>query len=55
MAARAVETLVDHLLGKPVSKRVDTPVIVVTPQNLDTAEVKELLHPPIDTYLKPGE
>ena len=55
MAALSLETLVDHLLGKPVSKRVDTPVLVVTPQNLDTAEVKELLHPPIDTYLKPGE
>jgi len=55
MAVRAVETMVDHLLGKPVPKRVDTPVIVVTAQNLDTPEVKQLLHPPIDTYLKPGE
>ena len=55
MAVRAVETMVDHLLGKPVSRRVDTPVIVVTPQNLDTPEVKELLNPPIDRYLKPGE
>ena len=36
MAVRAVETMVDHLQGKPVPKRVDTRVIVVTPQNLDT-------------------
>jgi hypothetical protein len=34
---------------------VDTPVIVVTTQNLDTPEVKALLNPPIDTYLNPGE
>ena len=55
MAALGVETMVDHLLGKPVPKRVDTGVIVVTPANLDTPEVQELLKPPLDTYLKPGE
>jgi ribose transport system substrate-binding protein len=55
MAALGVETMVDHLLGKPVPKRVDTGVIVVTPSNLDTPEVQELLKPPLDTYLKPGE
>jgi ribose transport system substrate-binding protein len=55
MAVAAVNTMVDHLLGKPVPKRVDTPVIVVTRQNLDTPEVKQLLSPPIDAYLKPGE
>ena len=36
-------------------KRVDTGVLVVTPANLDTPEVQELLNPPLDTYLKPGE
>ena len=55
MAALGVETMVDHLLGKPVPKRVDTGVIVVTPANLDKPEVQELLKPPLDTYLKPGE
>jgi ribose transport system substrate-binding protein len=55
MAVAAVNTMVDHLLGKPVPKRVDTTVIVVTRQNLDTPEVKQLLSPPIDAYLKPGE
>jgi ribose transport system substrate-binding protein len=55
MAALGVETMVDHLLGKAVPKRVDTGVIVVTPANLDTPEVRELLNPPLDTYLKPGE
>jgi len=55
MAALAVETLVDHLRGKPVPKRVDTAVTVVTPQNLDAPETQALLHPPVDRYLKPGE
>ncbi len=55
MATLGVETMVDHLLGKPVPKRVDTGVIVVTPSNLDTPEVRELLTPPLDTYLKPEE
>lgn len=55
MAALAVQTLVDHLQGKPVPKRVDTAVTVVTPQNLDAPETQVLLHPPVDRYLKPGE
>jgi ribose transport system substrate-binding protein len=55
MAALGVETLVDHLLGKAVPKRIDTGAIVVTPANLDTPATRELLEPPLDRYLKPGE
>jgi ribose transport system substrate-binding protein len=55
MAAVAVETMVDHLLGKAVQKRVDTGAIVVTLANLDAPETQELLKPPLDAYLKPGE
>lgn len=55
MAAVAVETMVDHLLGKAVQKRVDTGAIVVTLANLDAPETQELLTPPLDAYLKPGE
>jgi ribose transport system substrate-binding protein len=55
MAGLAVETMVDHLLGKPVPKRVDTAAIVVTAANLDAPRTQELLKPPLDTYLKPGE
>jgi ribose transport system substrate-binding protein len=55
MAGLAVHTLVDHLLGKPVPKRVDTGVTLVTPANVDTPQMKELLFPPLATYLKPGE
>jgi ABC-type sugar transport system substrate-binding protein len=46
--------MVDHLLGKPVPKRVDTGAIVVTPANLETPEAQELLKPPLEAYLAPG-
>ena len=55
MSGLAVETLVDHLQGKPVPKLVDTGVFIVTPANLDSPEVQTLLKPPLDQYLKPGE
>jgi ribose transport system substrate-binding protein len=55
MAALGVETLVDHLRGKAVPKRIDTGVVVVTPANLDTPGVRELLEPPLDEYLSSGE
>jgi ribose transport system substrate-binding protein len=52
MGYLGVKTMVDHLLGRPVEKRVDTGVVIVTPQNLDSPETKELLNPPIDEFLK---
>jgi ribose transport system substrate-binding protein len=55
MSGLAVETLIDHLQGKPVEKRIDTGVSVVTPKNLDAPEMQALIRPPLDRYLKPGE
>jgi len=52
MGYLGVITAVQHLQGKPVEKRVDTGVYVVTPQNMDTPEMKDLLYPPLDKYLK---
>jgi len=53
MGELGVQTLVDHLLGKKnVPKRVDTGVTLITPANLDTPQSQELLHPPLDKYLK---
>ena len=52
MGYLSVKTMVEHLRGKPVEKRIDTGVELVTPANLDTASVQELLHPPLDQYLK---
>jgi ribose transport system substrate-binding protein len=42
-----VKTMVEHLSGKPVEKRVDTGVALVTPDNLDDPKIKELLRPPV--------
>jgi ribose transport system substrate-binding protein len=55
MAARAVETMVDHLLGKEVPARIDTGVVVVTAENLDSPAIQEQLDPPLDAYLPSGE
>jgi ribose transport system substrate-binding protein len=55
MATLAVETLVDHLTGQTVPRRVDTGVVLVNAENLDSPRVQELLHPPLDAYLPPGE
>jgi ribose transport system substrate-binding protein len=52
MGYLGVKTMVDHLLGKPVQKRIDTGVTMVTPQNLESPEVQSLLHPPLEQYLK---
>jgi len=51
MGYLGVKTMVDHLKGKPVEKRIDTGVVLVTPESMDTPEMKELTHPPIDKYL----
>jgi ribose transport system substrate-binding protein len=52
MGYLGVRTMVDSLLGKPVEKKIDTGVMLVTKENLQTPEVNALLHPPLDQYLK---
>jgi ribose transport system substrate-binding protein len=52
MGYLGVRTMVEHLQGKPIEKRIDTGVVMVTPENLDSPETKTLLHPPLDQYLK---
>lgn len=52
MGYLGVRTMVEHLQGKAVEKRIDTGVIIVTPDNLDAADTQALLHPPVDQYLK---
>src|ERR1051325_9344277 len=51
MGYLGVLTLVKHLQGEKVEKRIDTGVVVATPENMEQPEIKELLHPPIDQYL----
>ncbi len=45
MGYQAVKAVIDHLNGKDVPKRIDTGVRIVTPENMNTAEFKELLEP----------
>ena len=52
MGYLGVRTMVDNLQGKPVSKQIDTGVMLVTKDNMQTPEVQTLLHPPLDQYLK---
>lgn len=52
MGELGVKTLVDHLLGKRVARRIDTGVTLITPANLDTPASQQLLHPPLEQYLK---
>jgi hypothetical protein len=35
-----------------VADRIDTGVMLVTKENMASPEVNELLHPPLDQYLK---
>jgi ribose transport system substrate-binding protein len=51
MGYLAVKTMVDHLQGRRVEKRVDTGVWVITQENLDAPEAQQLLHPPLAEYL----
>jgi len=51
MGYLGVRTMVDNLLGKPVEKKIDTGVMLVTKENLESPDVKTLLHPPLDQYL----
>jgi len=43
---------VKHLKGEKVEKRVDTGVVLVTKENMDDPKISELLHPPLNKYLK---
>ncbi|HIJ73540.1 MAG TPA: ABC transporter substrate-binding protein [Candidatus Hydrogenedentes bacterium] len=45
MGYEGVKAAVDHLEGRPVEKRIDTGVTVVTRENLETPEIQKLLHP----------
>ncbi len=52
MGYLGVMTLVKHLQGEPVEKRIDTGVVLATPANMEEPKIQELLHPPTDKYLK---
>ena len=49
-----VETIVDKLDGKTPEKYIDSPARVVRAADLDDPEVKNLLNPDLEKYIKPG-
>jgi ribose transport system substrate-binding protein len=52
MGYLAVKTLVAHIKGQPVEKRIDTGVQVITPDNMEQPEMKALLHPDLSDLSK---
>ncbi len=52
MGYLGVMTVYKHLQGEKVEKRIDTGVVLVTAENMEQPEIKDLLHPPVDKYLK---
>jgi ribose transport system substrate-binding protein len=52
MGYLGVITAAKQLKGEKVDKRIDTGVVLVTKENMGTPETQELLHPPLDKYLK---
>jgi ribose transport system substrate-binding protein len=52
MGYLAVKTLVAHIRGEKVQRRIDTGVRLVTPEIMDQSEVKELLTPDLSRWLK---
>ena len=52
MGYLGVATAVKHLHGEKVEKRIDTGVVLVTRENMEQQEIKDLLYPPLDKYLK---
>jgi ribose transport system substrate-binding protein len=45
MGYLSVKTIVAHIKGQPVDKRIDTGVHVATPDNMEQPDMKALLHP----------
>jgi ribose transport system substrate-binding protein len=44
-------TLAAHLDGKKIEKRIDTGVVMISPENLNDEESQRLLNPPLEEYL----
>ena len=52
MGYLGVKTLVDHVRGKPLAERtIDTGAVIVTPENMDTPEMRALHTPDLTEWL----
>ncbi len=52
MGYEGVLTIMSQLAGEEVPRRIDTGVVMVTPENMKEPAVHALLHPPFEEYLK---
>jgi ribose transport system substrate-binding protein len=52
MGYLSVKTLVAHIEGEQIERRIDTGVRLVTPEEIDNPEVRELLQPDLSKWLK---
>ena len=52
MGYLGIKTLVDHIKGVKVERRIDTGVRIVTRETMDTPEMKELMQPDLKKWLK---
>ncbi len=52
MGYLGVLRMVDHLKGRPIESRIDTGVWMITKENMKEPATAELLHPPVEQYLK---
>jgi ribose transport system substrate-binding protein len=53
MGYLGLKTLVAHIKGQTVEKRIDTGVRLATKENMDSADMKDVLHPDLSQWLKP--
>ncbi len=51
MGYLGVKTMVQHVRREAVEKRLDTGVVLVTPQNADQPDIKDLLTPDLKPWL----
>jgi len=52
MGYLGVKTAAAAIRGEKVEKRIDTGVVMVTPENMDKPDVKELISPDLDKWLR---
>ena len=52
MGYDGVTTLVKHLRGEKVERKVDTGVTLVTPDNMDQPDIKQLISPDLSQWLQ---
>lgn len=51
MGYEGVMTVMRAIRNEPIEARIDTGVVLVTPENFATEEIQPLLYPPLETYL----